>query len=170
MLVTLSKQETNEFLGVLETFDKETKAIMNVSIRLVKYYVQTNRQNLVLRVAGYLHKHHVPEYLTCELVIHLMEITDDDEPVKVKAAIRDTYLKDANSNQVSVFIKLLEAVDGDESAITTINREFSKLGYPFNNGSGNVSGTNNKPEPKQQKSEKEETKRFEYVQKYSNDR
>jgi hypothetical protein len=167
-LVGLSKNEVNEFLSVLDTFDRETKAILNVSNKLLKYYVRTNRQNLVLRIAGYLHKHKVPEYLTCELLFHMIEITGDEEPVQRKLAIRDTYVKDADTDQVSGLVKLLEAVDGDESVITTFNQEFGRLGYNFSNGNGNGNRSSPRPGPKQ-KSEEEEKKRFEYVQKYSND-
>jgi hypothetical protein len=131
-LVSLSQQEANEFLNILDEFDKETISIRNVSSRLLKYYVPTNRQNLVLRVAGYLHKHHVPEYLCCNLVEYLIEITDDDEPVKRFQAVRDTYVKDADTDKVSGHMKLLEVVDGDESVIILINQEIGNVGYHFN--------------------------------------
>ena len=96
---------------------------------------------------------------------YLIESTGDDESVQRFQAVRDTYVKDAGSDRVSGRIKLLEAVDGDEIVITTINQEFGKLGYPFD---GNSSGSKAKP-GLTQKPEKEEKKRFEYVQKYSND-
>jgi hypothetical protein len=145
-LVSLSKNEADEFLAVLDVFGKEAISIQNVSSKLLKYYHRTNRQNLCLRIAGYLHKHQVPEYLTCELVFHLIEITGDEEPVQRKAAIRDTYVKDANTDQVSGRIKLLEAVEGDESVIVVINQELGKLGYHFNgNENTNKKTDANKP-------------------------
>lgn len=164
-LVSLSLQEANEFLSKLDDFNRETIVIQNVSSKLLKYYVPTNRQNLVLRIAGYLHKHDVPQYLCCNQIEYLIVSTGDEEPIKRFQAVRDTYVKNAKSDEVSGRIKLLEAVDGDESVITMTNQEFRKLGYHFDNGNG----SGRKLEPKQ-KSEEEEKKRFEYVQKYSNDR
>jgi hypothetical protein len=137
--VTLSKEEVNEFLGILDEFERETKAISSVAGKLIKYYYKTNRQNLALRVAGYLHKHKVPEYLCHSLVEYLVHITGDEEPLKRFQAIRDTYSKDADSDRVSGRAKLLDAVDGDETVVVTIGQEFSRLGYSFTvNGNGDA--------------------------------
>jgi hypothetical protein len=165
-IVTFSKEEVNELLDVLDTFEEETKTILNLSNKLLKYYLPTNRQNLVLRIAGYLHKQHVSEYLCCNLVEYLIDVTGDDEPVKRLQAIRDTYVKDANTEQVSGRLKLLEAVDGDESVILIINQELGKLGYHFTsngNGNGNARGNSGS----KLKTEKEMNEKYEYVQKYS---
>ena len=164
-LITPPKDEVNELLSVLDRFGKEINVIQSISNSLIKYYTRGNRQNIALRVAGYLHKHYIPVLLCCDLIEHLIEITNDEEPVKRKRAILDTYLKDASTDQVSGREKLLEVVNGDGSIIVTINEEFGKLGYHF---SGNDYDSDVKHEPEQQS--RNEIKRYEYAQKYSNDR
>lgn len=131
-LVTLSKKQVKELLYVLEHFESEAKAIRNVCETLVKYYQLTNRQNIALRLSGYLHKHGVQEYLIRDLIEHLIELAGgDEESEKRYRAVRDTCSKNANTDQVSGYAKLLEVVSGDESVILTIQKEFSKLGYHF---------------------------------------
>ena len=162
-LVALSQQEVNEFLSILDRFSKETQAIRKVGSKLVQYYRLPNRQNVALRASGYLYKHHgVPQQLTFDLIEYLIDVTADDEPQMRYQAVRDTYSKDANTDQVSGYTKFLESVNGDESVILTIQKEFGKLGY-YSNGNG--SGSSAKPG----RTQKPEVKRFEYVQKYSND-
>ena len=72
-LVTLSKIQAKEILNILGKFESETKALRNVCTKLSQYYQPTNRQNIALRLAGYLHKYKVPEYLCCNLVEYLIE-------------------------------------------------------------------------------------------------
>lgn len=78
----------------------------------------------------------MPEYLINDLIQHLIELTAGDEEYEKRfQAIRDTCSKDANTDQVSGYTKLLEAVSGDYSVIVTVNQEFGKLGYHFNDDS-----------------------------------
>ncbi len=129
-LVALSQQEVNEFLSILDHFSKETQAIRKVGSKLVGTYRPPNRQSVALRASGYLYKHHgVPQQLTFDLIEYLIEATADDEPQMRHQAVRDTYSKDANTDQVSGYTKFLEAVNGDESVIQLIQKEYGRLGY-----------------------------------------
>ena len=137
-LVTLSKIQVEELLNILGYFESETRALRNVCSKLVQYYQPTNRQNISLRVPGYLHKHGVPEYLIFDLIEHLIGLTGgDEESEKRYQAVRDTCTKDANSDLVSGYSKLLEAVYGDLSVMMVIQEEFNKLGYSFHASDGN---------------------------------
>lgn len=165
-LVTLSKKQVRELLNVLRGFELESKALMKVDRELLKYYHPTNRQNIALGVAGYLHKHGVPQYLICNLVEYLIELAGGDEESEMRYyAVRDTCSKDAKSDQVSGSVKLLDAVNGDCSVITLLEGEFSKLGYRFNSNARTKYSQKQKPE-----NGKKSKERYEYVQKYSNDR
>jgi hypothetical protein len=167
-LVTFTKEEADEFLDVLDKFNKETTTIKNVGNKIVQYYRQSNRQNLALRVAGYLHKHQIPEHLTHYLLEHLIDITGDEESANRFEAVRDTYMKDANTDQVSGYTKLLKAVDEDESVLLIIQKEFTKLGFQFNGFENRNGKTRSTWQPGQQREQKEDRK-DEYIQKYSND-
>ena len=124
----MSQQEVNEFLSILDHFSKETQAIRKVGSKLVQSYRPPNRQSVALRASGYLYKHHgVPQQLTFDLIEYLIEATADDEPQMRHQAVRDTYSKDANTDQVSGYTKFLEAVNGDESVIQLIQKEYVSL-------------------------------------------
>jgi hypothetical protein len=152
-LVTLSKKRCEELLSALEEFELETKALTKVSNKLLKYYQPTNRHNITLRVAGFLHKLGVPEYLICDLVEHLIKLAEGDEEAEMRyQAVRDTCSKDANSDQVSGYAKLLEAVNDDNSVIITIQKEFGKLGYYFI-GDGNAKTGSKSSDNKDKESE-----------------
>jgi hypothetical protein len=167
-VVTLSKDEADEFLNGLDEFEKETKAVMSIGIKIMHYYYNSNRQNIALRVAGYLYKHHIPEYLTHYLIEYLIDTTRDEEATKRFQAIRDTYAKDANTDRVSGRTKLLEVIDGDESVVVVIHQEFAKLGYQFNGNENSNRVAGLKWQPDQIRAQKEE-KNYEYIQKYRND-
>jgi hypothetical protein len=130
-LVTLTKEQVKELLYVLGYFESEMKASRNICIKLVKYYQPTNRQNIALRVSGYLYKQGIPEHLSRDLIEHLIKLAGgDEESEKRYQAVRDTYSR--NASEVSGYAKLLEAVNGDHFVIVIIQKEFSKLGYHFN--------------------------------------
>jgi hypothetical protein len=130
-LVTLTTEQVKELLYLLGLFESEMKALRKICIKLIKYYQPTNRQNIALRVPGYLHKGGVPEYLSRDLIEYLIKLAEGDEEAEKRyQAVRDTYAK--NVSDVSGYAKLLEAVDGDASVIVIIQKEFSKLGYHFN--------------------------------------
>ncbi|MGH9982634.1 MAG: hypothetical protein ACRD8W_01610, partial [Nitrososphaeraceae archaeon] len=169
-VVILSKDESNELLNGLAAFEEETKMVISIGTKIIKYYYRSNRQNVALRVAGYLHRHHIPEYLTRYLIEYVVDTTKDEEANKRFQAIRDTYVKDPHTDQVSGRMKLLEMVDGDESVVTVIHENFAKLGYHFNaNGNGNRNSIAiSKWQPDLIK-EQNEGKKCEQVQKYSND-
>lgn len=132
-LITLSQQDANEFLSVLDTFDKETKAIRKVGSKLVPYWTQPKRHDVALYTAGFLYKNGVPKYLACALMEHIIDIAalSDDNLQRTLSRVEGTYAKDLNSEPVAGYTKLIEIVDDDESVITTIQKEFDKLGYHF---------------------------------------
>ena len=164
LLVTLSKDNMQELLNVLEQFEEETNAIRKMATKLTRYYQPTNRDNLAFALSGYLHKNRVPKKLCDNLVEHLIDATGDEEKANRFQTIRDTFAKEADTDQVSGYTKFLEAVSGDESAILTVQKEFGILGYHLiSNGDGRAKNS------AKQKSEKEKKKkqRIEYIQKYS---
>ena len=99
----------------------------------------------------------LPEYLIHDLIEHLIQLAGGDEESEMRyQAVRNTCAKDANTENVSGRIKLLEAVDRDESVITTINQEFGKLGYSFSSsGNGNSGSRLNLNRNKNQKKERD---------------
>jgi hypothetical protein len=140
-LVTLSKREADELLSVLDRFNEETEAIKKAGSKLVPYWTQPKRHDIALYTAGYLYKNGIPKYLACELMEHIIDIAglSDDSISKTLQRIEDTYAMDLKTESVGGYTYLLEVVDGDESVITMINQEFTKLGYHFNsNGNGYV--------------------------------
>ena len=68
LLVTLSKDNMQELLNVLEQFEEETNAIRKMATKLTRYYQPTNRDNLAFALSGYLHKNRVPKELCDNLV------------------------------------------------------------------------------------------------------
>lgn len=73
-----------------------------------------------------------------EYIIDTAGLSDDDIS-KTLQRIEDTYALDLKTESVGGYSYLLEAVDSDESVITIINREFTKLGYHFkNNGNSDT--------------------------------
>lgn len=150
-LVTMSKDDMQEMLNVLEQFEVETKTIRKLANILTDYYQPTNRDNLVFALSGYLYKNEVPKELCDNLVKHLIDIASDEEYAKRFQTIRDTYAKEENTDQVSGFTKLLEAVNGNHSVVNAINEEISLLGYScYNRESSNGNtGTKKLTQPKQ---------------------
>jgi hypothetical protein len=131
---TLSKEQITEFTTTLEGFKSEVNAIRTVTTSLAPYYKQPNRDSLVFALAGFLHKNSVPEYLIKDTVEYLIDITgnyDRERQARVKV-IHDTYAKDASSNEVSGYAKLLEAVDNNQGVIDDLQQVFGQLGYFVN--------------------------------------
>ena len=163
-LVTVGKEQVLELLKILQGLKSVTNVIRTVGTEILQYYQQSNRDTLTFALSGYLHKYGVPESIICDLIKYLIDCSGgDEESEKRFQTVRDTCSKDADTDQVSGSTKFLETVNGDESVIQLIQKEFGRLGYHFNgNGSGSSANPGRTQKP-------EEKKRFEYVQKYSND-
>jgi hypothetical protein len=134
-LVTLQKEEVEELLKALEIVKAETNGLKTIVAILLPYYTRGRRHNLVLAVAGYLHKSGVTESLISEVVESLASQTNDEESQDRIQAVKDTCSKDANSDQVSGYNKLLEALDNDQNAVADIVQVLNELGL----GSFNIS-------------------------------
>jgi hypothetical protein len=136
-LVTLSKDSVIEFTKILRRFKLETDAISTVIRSLLPHYQPANRDNIVFAVSGFLHRHRVPKYLIHDTIEDLMDLADSDsleERQERFNVVESTCNKDPNSSEVSGHDKLLEAVNGDESVIMTIQQRFGLLGYRFFSG------------------------------------
>jgi hypothetical protein len=127
--VILSKQLVNELLITLERFKRETNAIKTITNTLKSYYRKPNRQNLALSLSGFLFKNNVPEHRIHDTIECLIAITKDEESDKRFQAVRDTCSKEPNSEHVSGYNKLLEAVDNNKNVVSEISSVFHDLGY-----------------------------------------
>ncbi|MGA7368759.1 MAG: hypothetical protein WBX01_06480 [Nitrososphaeraceae archaeon] len=133
-IVTLSKEQVNELVPILERFKLEIGAIRTITTSLAPYYSQPNRDNLVFTLSGFLHKNGVPEYLIKDTIEYLIDITGnhDKERQARFMVIEDTCAKDADSDQVSGYTKLLEAVENNQAVIDELQQVFGQLGYFVN--------------------------------------
>jgi hypothetical protein len=111
-LVTLSKTEVNELLGALAAFGAEHEGLTRVIKKLLPYYVKPNRDSIIFALSGYLHKGRTPEHKIIEIAQRLIETTgySDENPGKVLQTIKDTCAKDPDSDQVSGYKRLHEAL------------------------------------------------------------
>jgi hypothetical protein len=111
-LVTLTKAEVDELLGALTTFGTEHECLTTVVNKLRPYYVKPNRDEIIFALSGYLHKGKTPEHVIIEIAQRLIDNTgySDENPDKVFQTIRDTYEKDPDSDQVSGYKRLHEAL------------------------------------------------------------
>jgi hypothetical protein len=141
-LVSMTKKDMYGLLDILRGFEKETIAIRNISNRLVQYYQPPNRDNLAFAFSGYLHKNRIPDDLIKDIMAHVIQLSGGDEEIENRyQVIRNTCTKNANTDQVSGYAKLLEAVNGDVSVIVIIQKEFNKLGYHFNGNCDHRTGS-----------------------------
>lgn len=127
-IITLSKEETEELLKVLDNFKSETNGIKTVLGVLTPYYKQPVRHKIALAVSGYLHKGGVPNYLIHDTIERLASETDDPEILDRLRVVQDTSKKDPNSDEVSGYQALLEILDNDTRAIIDIEQVFAQLG------------------------------------------
>lgn len=134
-LVTLQKEEVEELLKALEIVKAETNGLKTIVGIFLPFYTRGRRHNLVLAVAGYLHKSGVSESVISEVVESLASQTNDEDSQDRLQAVNDTCSKDANSDQVSGYNKLLEALDNNQKAVADIVQVLNELGL----GSFNIS-------------------------------
>jgi hypothetical protein len=111
-LVTLTKAEVNELLGVLTSFGAEHEGLTTIVNKLQPYYVKPNRNEIIFALSGYLHKGKTPEHVIIEIAQRLIDITgySDENPNKIFQTIRDTCEKNPDSDQVSGYERLYEAL------------------------------------------------------------
>jgi hypothetical protein len=111
-IVTLTKIEVEELLDALASFGTEHGALTTIVNKLKPYYTQPNRNEIIFALSGYLHKGKTPEHVIIEIAQRLVDVTGfaDENPKKIFQTIRDTCAKDANSDQVSGYKRLYEAL------------------------------------------------------------
>jgi hypothetical protein len=134
-LVTLRKEQVEELLKALENVRAEANGVKTIVGALIPHYTNGRRDNLVFALSGYLHKHGVSESLISEVIESLASQTNDQELQARLQVVKDTCSKDANSDQVCGYNKLLEALDTNQNAVEDIEQVLSELGLgTFNNG------------------------------------
>ena len=130
-IITLSNEQVNELAPILERFKLEVSAVRTVSTNLAQYYKQPNRDNLVFALSGFLHKGGVPEYLIKDTIVFFIDFTgnhEEERGARLKV-VEDTCKKEPDSDQVSGYAKLLEAVDNNHLVIDELQQVFGQLGY-----------------------------------------
>jgi hypothetical protein len=126
-LVTLSKSEVSELLQTLDSFKVESNAIKTIIGVLVPHYKEPARHSIALHLSGFLHKARVPGQLIHEIISRLAAETNDPEISDRLRAVNDTLQKSPDSEGVSGYSALLEALDNDKGAIAEIEQIFSEL-------------------------------------------
>ena len=127
-IVTLSKEETEELLKILDNFKSETNGIKTVLSVLTPHYKKPARHKIALAVSGYLHKGGVKKYLIHDTIERLASEAGDPEIFDRLKAVQNTLFKDPNSEEVSGYRALLETLDNDTRVITEIDQVFAQLG------------------------------------------
>jgi hypothetical protein len=133
-IITLSKEETTQLLETLDRFKAKTNAVKTIVGTLIPHYTNGRRDSLVFALSGYLHKNGVSESFIFEIVESLVSRTNDGESQARLRVVKDTCSKDANSDQVSGYIRLLDALDNNQSAIADIEQVLNELGLGTFNG------------------------------------
>jgi hypothetical protein len=145
-LVTLRKDQVDELLKTLETVKAETNGVKTIVGTLLPYYTNGRRDNLVFALSGYLHKNGVSESLISEVVESLVSQTNDEE-ARLQV-VKDTCSKDANSDQVSGYNRLLEALDNNQNALADIEQILNELDL------GSFNSSNERKDPQSDEVEK----------------
>jgi hypothetical protein len=127
-IVTLTKEETMELLNSMDNFRVRTNAVKTIVGTLLTYYTNGKRDNLVFALSGYLHKNGVSESLIFEIVESLVSQANDEESQARLQVVKNTCSKDANSDQVSGYNRLLEELDNNQGAVTDIEQVIKELG------------------------------------------
>jgi hypothetical protein len=134
-IVSLSKQETMQLLNALDNFRVRTNGVKTIVGTLIPYYTNGRRDNLVFALSGYLHKKSVSESLIFEIVESLVSQANDEDSQARLQVVKDTCSKDANSDQVSGYNRLLEALDNNQNAVSDIEQVLNELGLGTFNSS-----------------------------------
>jgi hypothetical protein len=133
-IITLSKEETTQLLETLDRFKAKTNAVKTIVGTLIPHYTNGRRDSLVFALSGYLHKNGVSEPFIFEIVESLVSRTNDGESQARLRVVKDTCSKDANTDQVSGYIRLLDVLDNNQSAIADIEQVLNELGLGTFNG------------------------------------
>jgi hypothetical protein len=142
-IVTLSKEETIQLLEALDRFKAKTNATKTIVGTLIPHYTNGRRDSLVFALSGYLHKNGVSESLIFEIVEGLVSQANDEESQARLRVVKDTCSKDANSDQVSGYNKLLEALDNNQSVVADVEQVLSELGLGVFNSRSRKKNTQN---------------------------
>jgi hypothetical protein len=132
-IARLSNEQVTELVSSIERLRSEIGAIRTVATSLAPYYKQPNRDNLVFAVSGFLHKGGVSEQLIKATIDYLIDIagSHDEKKSRLKV-VEDTCAKLADSDQVSGYAKLLEAVENNQGIPDELQQVFAQLGYFVN--------------------------------------
>ncbi|CAN5303793.1 hypothetical protein BH18THE2_BH18THE2_26080 [soil metagenome] len=141
-LVSLRKEGVEELLKALEIIKAETNGLKTIVGILLPYYTNGRRDNLVFGLSGYLHKNGVSESFIFEVVESLVSQTNDEELQARLRVVKETCSKDPNSDQVSGYNRLLEALDNNQNAVADIEQVLNELGL----GSFNSSNESKDPQ------------------------
>ena len=134
-LVTLRKEQVEELLKTLDIVKAKTNGVKTIVGTLIPYYTNGRRDNLVFALSGYLHKNDVSESFISEIVESLASQANDEELQARLQVVKDTCSKDANSDQVSGYNRLLEALDNNQNAVADIEQVINELGLGSFNSS-----------------------------------
>ncbi len=86
---------------------------------LKPYWIETQRQNLAMYVAGFLSKADVPWSDVKELIMEIATVCNDDEIAERLSAIKSTYEKAKRGEEVKGYTGLAEILSPDDLEILT---------------------------------------------------
>ena len=127
-IVTLSKEATMELLNAMDNFRVRTNTVKTIVGSLLPYYTNGRRDNLVFALSGYLHKNGVSESFIFEIVESLVSQSNDEASQARLQVVENTCSKDANSDQVSGYNRLLEVLDNNQGVVSDIEQVINELG------------------------------------------
>jgi P4 family phage/plasmid primase-like protien len=137
-LQSLNKDALNDLLIVCERFSAESKAISKISSIVLKFWKPPIRNDFVMSLSGYLKKNSdVPRYLILEIFEHIINGStfDDENLQKTLDTVNRTYDKNPDVEDIRGYRGLEEILANQLDAlsilISTIQKEFGKLGYHF---------------------------------------
>jgi hypothetical protein len=126
--ITLRKEQVSELLKTLESVKAETSGLKTIVGILLPYYSNGGRDNLVFALSGYLHKNGVSESFISEVVESLASQTKDEELEARLRVVKDTCSRDPQSDQVSGYNRILEALDNNHNVIAEIGQVLHEHG------------------------------------------
>ena len=149
-LQLIRNDELNELSNICQKFSTESKAIAKISSAVLKYWNPPIRDEFVMYLSGYLRKDsEVLRYLALELFEHVIKSSpfSDENLQKTLDTVNRSYDKDPAVEHIRGYVGLEEIMAGQPGAlltlISTIKREFGKLGYHFTNFIANCNSNNN---------------------------
>jgi hypothetical protein len=111
-VVTLSKEETTQFLDALDSLKSESNGIRTVLGVVIPHYKENSRHAIALALAGFLHKGGAPEHIIYETIERLASETADPEISDRLKAVKDTCAKTRNNENGKAFLLPIDVVLG----------------------------------------------------------